>query len=647
VTMESEHERLGRAPTSRELQSALAGTDLEGLSKDRLVQIKQNLEALISSEGRSLHFTMDRPLFRHLGSVRHLYDTFVDQHGQPPTFTQLKELLARASIEITETPLKNILTRLRKTAPSHNKNFRVSRQRVPVTTRQIEAAYKEAVSYLQKAEISKPPTAALVTTFLRRAGHVMKRESLEYRFEHVPELKSLSLSPHFDPGDEILPAAHKRLCKQLRRDPTAKELASEYNKYSLRRANADSVWTRVSRLNKKLPANRHMSFSDTFGSGIYDVDLKNIADLVTARLKRPPTLKELHSALLASVEHSYISADAVHRRSRRLRIRLTNERDLTKSDQLLLARTIKKLTALFGRRPSGAEVRGALESEGRTFSQKEFNTTLASAKKHRDKEFSAAVRLGLPGHFAGKMRQGYDALRRGMARYPTTEQLAKHLGWRVAGIESALPLAQLRAIRYGSPPIVLRNTPTAKALETLEITVQGLGGTLAKKAPPISTLTDDAVSVIKSLAWGWELPELPRGTSDEALTFDQKLARYEQWWVLITCLQAPPLAVSEEWEFEARTLEAKTAKGFDIKSLEVNPFDGFFQVMRIAQEAGRLSAAHTARVLKDVEGASGASHAYTILRQELMNLARQCGFPNPTNVRRSKRTTQAPGEHST
>lgn len=62
---------------------------------------------------------------------------------------------------------------------------------------------KDAAGYLQKAEVSKALTAAPVTTFLRRAGHIMRRGSVEYRFGGVSELISLKLSSHFDPGDNI------------------------------------------------------------------------------------------------------------------------------------------------------------------------------------------------------------------------------------------------------------------------------------------------------------------------------------------------------------------------------------------------------------------------------------------------------------
>jgi hypothetical protein len=85
----------------------------------------------------------------------------------------------------------------------------------------------------------------------------------------------------------------------------------------------------------------------------------------------------------------------------------------------------------------------------------------------------------------------------------------------------------------------------------------------------------------------------------------------------------------------------------DLKSPENNPFDAFFQVIRLAQEAGRLHAAYVARVLKDVEDSAGVSPAYAILRQQLLNLARQCGFPNSADVRRAEKTNRTLGEHET
>ncbi len=642
--MAREHAKLGRAPTLHELKSALAGTSLDGLSKDRLSQIKRNLVILMPEGVNPILFTRDRPLFRHLARARAEYEKFVCRHKQPPTFPELRALLAKSGVQITETSLRNILKRLRKTATPDGNGFRVSRHRIGVTTSQIEGAYRQAAEYLRGVGITKAPCAALVVKFLHRAGHSLRRETLEYRFENVPELRPLTLSPHFDPGDKIITKTHKRLRNELGRDPTTKELTSECNKLSLERARPDNVWMRVSRLNKKLPVERRMSFSDTFGSGIYDVDLKRVADAATARLGRPPTLKELRKELLSSIEDSDISADATHRRARRLGIPLTSEHSLTKEHQLLIARKIQELSALFGRRPFGSEVRAALQRDGILFSQKEFNTTLGSAKRHRGEDFRTAVRLGFPGHLAGKLRKQYDALRRSMDEYPDARLLAEHLGWTVAGVESALPEAQARAARFRDPPVVLSNTPQAAALGALGTIVRELGASLAASratdAPATTAVSGDNLTTLTSMIQGWEIPTLPIGDVTIPLTFDQKLVRCEQWWVLITCLQAPPIQVAEEIEIEARHFEAKLAKALGVKKHDENPFEGFVQVLRVAQESGRLSRADYADIMKQVEASRTIATAYGILRDELMSLARQCGFPNPTSVRQKQPVTK-------
>lgn len=58
--MAREHAKLGRSPTLRELKSALAGTSLDGLSKDRLSQIKRNLVMLMPDGVNSIFF-YERP----------------------------------------------------------------------------------------------------------------------------------------------------------------------------------------------------------------------------------------------------------------------------------------------------------------------------------------------------------------------------------------------------------------------------------------------------------------------------------------------------------------------------------------------------------------------------------------------------------
>jgi hypothetical protein len=134
---------------------------------------------------------------------------------------------------------------------------------------------------------------------------------------------------------------------------------------------------------------------------------------------------------------------------------------------------------------------------------------------------------------------------------------------------------------------------------------------------------------------GWEIPALPIGDVATSLTFDQKLVRCEQWWVLITCMQAPPIQVAEEIEIEARHFEAKLAKKLGVKNREENPFEGFVQVLRVAQVSGRLSSADYADIIKQVEVSRSIATAYGILRDQLMSLAQQCGFPSLTSVRRS------------
>ncbi len=633
TVMQREHERLGRAPTLYEIKTALADTALGTLSKDRLSQINSSLTKRLPEGVNPIAFTRDNPLFRHLDQARTVYEKFVAQHNQPPTLQQLKKLLEKSKIEVTESSLKNILKHLRETASTNDAGFCVSRYRIPITTSQIKKAHDQAAKYLREVGISKAPSAALVVNFLSQAGHSIKRDTLENRFKTRPELKSLQLSPHFDPGIAIITSCHKRLRSELGRDPTAKELTSAYNKLSLQKANPDSIWTRVSRINKTLPREQRMSFAVTFGSGIYDADFERIAKAATTRIGRPPTLKELTQELVSNVAGSYITADCVHRRCRRLGVVLTSERCLTQDDQLLIAHKIKELSTLFGRRPFGAEVRTALENGGISVSQKEFNTTLASAKRHRDEDFRTAVRLGLPGHLSGKLRKEYDAWRRTTDGYPDATQLAQRLGWTVAGVESAMPAAQARAVRFREPPVLLANTPQGEAFGALRTLVQNLFATLARDAAATPTVSPKQRSTLASMIVGWNLPPLPIDDVAPALTFDQKLVRYEQWWVLITCLQTPPLQIEEQCGVDARLFEARLTRDLGVKDRAASPFEGFVQTLRVAHEAGRLSKADLIDVLTQVKSSSSISSAYQILRNKLLRLAQQCGFPNPTNVR--------------
>lgn len=627
LVMQREHERLGRAPTVKELKAALAGSPLAELSKDRLCQIQRDLRGEMPEGVEPLVFTRDRPMFRHLNAVRAEYARFFSTNKQPPSFAKLQSLLAEAGVGITETSLINILKRLRRADATEGHGFRLSRQRISVTTAQIEEAYGKAAEYLRQVQISKPPTAVLVAYFLRRAGHRIRRDALEHRFKSVDELKALPLSKHFDPGNKIVVQAHKRLRRSLGRCPTVKELAAEYNSVSLIKVSPDSVWMRVSRLNKSRPASRRLEFSGNFGSNVYDVDLKNAAQAAEARLGRAPTLQELRSELLSSVQGSDISADALHRRSRRLGIALTSEYRLTQGSQLLVATKIQELHRLFGRRPFGAEVREALRRDGTQLSQHEFNSTLGSSKRYRGDDFRAMVRLGFPGHMAGKLRQEYEALRRSLAGYPGAADLAKRLGWTVAGVESALPVAQARAGRLRFPPVVLANTPQAGALGALESIVRQLAASLAEGEPSMTRVSKGEHSVIESMTNGWDLPELPIGQAAASLSFDQKLARCEQWWVLITCMQAPPISIPQEREVEARCAEAKLAKRLGGENPDEDPLEGFVQVLQVAREAGRLSAADFGRIMGQVEASTSVAAAYAVFRSELLGLARRCGFP--------------------
>ena len=126
---------------------------------------------------------------------------------------------------------------------------------------------------------------------------------------------------------------------------------------------------------------------------------------------------------------------------------------------------------------------------------------------------------------------------------------------------------------------------------------------------------------------GWDLPELPIGQAAASLSFDQKLVRCEQWWVLITCMQAPPISIPQEREVEARCAEAKLAKRLGVEILDEDALEGFVQVLQVAREAGRLSAADFGRIMGQVEASTSVAAAYAVFRSELLGLARQCGFP--------------------
>ena len=640
--MRAEHERLRRPPTVRELQIALTGSPLGGLSTDWVRKIQQNIVGRLKRVPHPIHFTRDRPPFRHIQTVRAEYESFVNQHKQPPTFAELRGLLAEKGVSITVTSLENTLKVLRLEAASGAESFRLSRRRIAVTTSQIEAAYGVAREYLRKVEISSAPSAALVAKFLRRSGHQISSRALEFRFQTSRELSSLKLSPYRDPGDKIILKAHRQFEKRVGRPPTARELATEFNSISIERGNADSIWTRVSRINKKLPAKQRLQLSQPCASGIYDVDVKRVEAASRLRLGRPPTLKELRRTLLESVPGSKLSLDAMHRRSKRLGLSLTSEYKLTKEAQLLIVRKINSLLKVFGRRPSGAEVREALKQDGIVFSEKTFLTSFGSAKRHRDERFRLGVRLNQAGRIIGNLGVRYETQLKNKGGYPSAEQLAKSLGWTALGVQSALPLAQSRAARLKIHPVVLSNTLLADALDALTSVVRGLGASILEGHASDFQISSKHHALIKSMVGEWKLPELPIGDSFASLTFDEKFARCEQWWVLITCLNAPATKVSDEYEFRARVVEAKLGRIFGIGDARDNPIAGFVQVLQVAHSSGRLSTADFRLITQQAAKAQSIGECHSILRTKLMNLASQCGFPRPRVADLRKRSQSRP-----
>ena len=625
AVMQIEHQRLGRSPTVRELRDALAATSLAGLSKDRLLQIQRKLNDRLSSGPEPLKFTMDRAFFTDRDAVRAAYLDCKARLKQAPTFAQLNKALLEAGCPITRTSLRNILSHLRRTRSPQDESFRISRRRIETTTADIIEAYEGARSYLQRCEITRPPAASLVSLFLRRNRVGLQRQALEYRFSSDPELRSMPLSRHFDPSNEIVMRAHKRLRELFERNPTAKELASEYNRLSLVRASADAVWARVQNINKGLPATRRMQFGATFGSGIHDRDMQRAAAAVRARKGRAPTLQELRRELLRSVPCSSISLDALHRRSRRFGLQLTSEHTLTKQVQSVVTSKIRELREAFGRRPCGAEVREALAASGLKLSTAEFNRTLGSAKHYRARSFKEAVRLGLPSHFVGKLRLAIESGRGATGKYPTLTEVAAQLGWTEEGVKRALPMAQQRAVKYRLAPVLLADSPAAGAVGAIESVARQVVGGLKSSGRAAVSLPENAARDLSAATAPWVLPELPRGA--EKLSFDEKLARCEQWWVLVACLQAPPLNLPEEVELSARFEEVRLGKRFAVPDLALNPFEGFVQVLRVAAEARRLDQSALSQVMQRVEAAGSVGEAYAVLRAEVQDLARQCGFP--------------------
>ena len=68
-------------------------------------------------------------------------------------------------------------------------------------------------------------------------------------------------------------------------------------------------------------------------------------------------------------------------------------------------------------------------------------------------------------------------------------------------------------------------------------------------------------------------------------------------------------------------------KRFGVPDLSLNPFEGFVQALRVAAEARRLEPSALSQLMQRVEAAGSVGEAYSILRAEVQDLARQCGFP--------------------
>ena len=625
--LELARHRLERMPTLRELRASMVSTPLEALSKDRLSQILLNLNKRLPASEERVLLTTDRAFFREQGVVAAAYDSFRRLHQEPPTVRELKELVNRLGHSITDTSLGNILKHLRKTKATGGLSFSVSRRRKDLTAEVILGAHQEAAGYLEFCGIERQPSVALVQHFLRAQGHRISHKVLTYRLKSTPSLRSLKVSSGFDPADYILPKAHQRLSRELNRPPTAKELAGEFNLISLVRASPDAVWMRVKRLNGSRGTGKQMGFSVTYGSGIYDHDLLRVVKEGASQLRRPPTLKEVQRLALASIPGSNIALDTLHRRLRRLEVRLTSEHTLTKQDQRIVTDKIQELRPLLGRRPFSAEVREALRRDGREMTPEEFTSVLGSAKRHRGSEFRRAVILGFPSHLGGKLRLAFDQLRKANSAYPSAEDLARTLGWTRAGVLGALPTAQQRAAKFGFAPVVLAGTPEARALEGLESLAMSVASSVAGSDAGESQELSEVQEAVRSAVGDWGLPAIPDGAAAAAFSVDEKLLRCELWWVLVSCLKSPPCLISEDLEIVFRVAEAQLAKRFGLHVAEHNPFDGFLQVLRVARESGRLSAEKQEAIERRAGSAENVAGAYSILRQEVQQLAAQCGFP--------------------
>lgn len=625
--LELARHRLERMPTLRELRASMVSTPLEALSKDRLSQILLNLNKRLPASEERILLTTDRAFFREQGVVAAAYDSFRRLHQEPPTVRELKELVNRLGHSITETSLGNILKHLRKTEAAGAQSFSVSRRRKHLTAEVIRAAHEEAAGYLEFCGIERQPSIGLISHYLKAQGHRISHKVLTYRLKSTPSLRGLSTSSGFDPADYILPKAHQRLSRELHRPPTAKELATEFNLISLVQASPDAVWMRVKRLNRSLRSDKQMTFSVTFGSGIYDHDLLRVVKEGASQLRRAPTLKEVQRLALDLIPGSNIALDTLHRRLRRLNVRLTSDYYLTKQTQRLVTEKIRELKPILGRRPFGAEVRGALARDGHPMAPEEFAKVLGSAKRHRGNEFRRAVILGFPSHLGGKLRLAFDQLHKANSAYPSVEDLARTLGWTRAGVVGALLTAQQRAAKYGFAPVVLAETPEARALQDLESLARSVASAVAGSEAEDSPDLSGVQEALRSAVGDWGLPTLPAGAAAAALSLDEKLLRCELWWVLVSCLKSPPCLVSEDLEIECRVAEAQLAKRFGLHLAQHNPFDGFLQVLRVARESGRLSAQKQESIERSAGGAENVAAAYSVLRQEVQHLAAQCGFP--------------------
>lgn len=621
--MSLEHERLGRPPTRKELSAAVGRATGKDPSQEHLSRIVEKINRQISNPEERIEITPHRPFFRFFREVRAVHQNFVDQHGEPPTLRELRELLAQKGIRVSKTVINNIRFNRNEATPAERREFALSRRKGDVTVAPVRKAYTQAREYLEKLGIARAPHTTLVATFLRREGISVRRESLEARMRTSPLFSDLPLDKYYDISLLALRGCYTKLEATLGRPPASKELLKAYHGLGFRRVAYEDLVERIRRYNLRVPRAERMPLSRARGSGVYERDIRRVYKRESVRLKRKPTLEEMKGALESGIAGSRISVDRLRRVMRALKLAITPEGGFWKRTKGVIRDALHSLKERFGRRPLSVEVIREVKEKGTTVGKKELERAIASISRHDTPPESERQGVLRPAQVLGTINARYEEIVRSQRRQPTKGEIRAQLGWTEAGFEEALqPLYALAASRK-RPPVVFADSLLG---ETLRVILES--ESLLEKRIRVGTITPfDLEEKLGKFVNGWELPVQAQEQDGVRLTFDEALARLQVWWIVVVCMNAPTRGVHEDLEVEAILNERKWRRGLGISDQELNPFEGFSQALHVAREAGRLSQSEFESTNNSVLQAPDRASAYASLRAEIARLAEQCGFP--------------------